>query len=263
MQHAEAIRSSVLIRPPRRSSSLPAFLAAVLMHAALVGAMWIAVQWHTSAASPAVAVLWDLPDLPPEPPQPVPTTTKAPDPVPTPPPPQQQPVQPQKPDIALKVEKHPKKPPRPEPPPKAKPEPAAHPKPADDAHRAKLAQDEHDAEMARLANQLGRPGPVPMAGTSGRPSTEYEARVRSAVLANLHFAPPEGGVDGIYAEYEVHLLPATGEQSAEPRLTHPSGLPGWDDAVRRAILRTDPCPRRADGSAPRTLNLRFYPQDIR
>jgi colicin import membrane protein len=163
----------------------------------------------------------------------------------------------------LKADKHPKKPEKPETPAaKPKPEPIVHPKPADDARRAKLAQEEHDAEMARLANQLGRPGPVPMLGTTGRPSSAYEAKIRAAVLANLHFAPPEVGVDGIYAEFEVHLLPATGELAGEPRLLHPSGLPGWDEAVRRAIMLTDPFPRREDGSAPRLLDLKFYPKDI-
>jgi len=40
-----------------------------------------------------------------------------------------------------------------------------------------------------------------------------------------------------------------------------SGLPGYDEAVERAIRRTDPFPRRRDGTVERTVIIRFRPVD--
>jgi colicin import membrane protein len=43
------------------------------------------------------------------------------------------------------------------------------------------------------------------------------------------------------------------------RLVKPSGLPGYDAAVERAIRRTDPFPRKPDGTVDRTVSIRFRP----
>ena len=47
----------------RNRGSAPAFLAALVMHAALIGSMWFAVQWKTSTSAPATAELWELPNV--------------------------------------------------------------------------------------------------------------------------------------------------------------------------------------------------------
>jgi colicin import membrane protein len=246
-------------RPP----TWPGFLAALLMHGALVGYLWFAVQWHTSAVAPAVAVLWDLPlpadTVPPPPAPPAPTDT------PPPPPPKEETPAPPKPDIVQKTEKAPKKEKAQEPPkaPPVKKDVKPPPLSAKELKRQQQdAERQHQQEMARLASQVGTPGPTAVPQLQGRLSTEYEARVRAAVLANVHYAPPEDTSDSQYADVVVNLLP-TGELAGEPRLVHPSNLPGWDDAVIRAILLTDPFPRQADGSAPRSMTLRFRPTDVR
>lgn len=240
-------------RRPADSSAWPGFLVALVMHGALVGYLWIAMQWHTTVSAPAVAVLWDLP-APVEPPTPAPPAVQD-----TPPPPKEETPAPPKPDIVEKVEKKPK----PMPEPKSKPKPVNKPSPQELRRQQQQAEKQHAEEMARLTSQVGTPGRIPQVASAGRLSNEYEARVRAAVLANVHFAPPEGVDDGVYAEVEVDLIPSTGELVGDPQLVHASGLPGWDDAVRRAILRTDPFPRREDGTAPRTLRLRFRPTDTR
>jgi colicin import membrane protein len=209
-----------------------------------------------------VAVLWDLP-------APV-ETIQAPPPAPpapavTPPPaPHESAVSPPKPDIVQKVDKHapPEQaaPPK-EPPPATKQKPKPGPRPAT-KEQQRQAERQHLEEMARLTSQAGVPGPAPMARAPGRIGDEYIGRVRAAVLANVHYALPEETID-VQAEYEVDLVPGTGEIVGEPRLVHASGLPGWDDAVRRAILHTDPFPLRSDGTAPRTLRLVFRPTDAR
>lgn len=244
-----------------RQSTWPGFFMALAMHAALIGYLWFAVQWRTSAVAPPVAILWDLsaPIEAVQPPPPAPPT-----PVATPPPPPKEAAPPNKPDIVEKAERITKKEPeapRKEPPParkeKPKPSPAAATK-----QQALQAERQHTEEMARLARQAGEPGRTPAAASPGRLTDAYIGRVRAAVLANVHYALPEENVD-VQAEYEVELVPGTGEVVGEPRLLRSSGLPGWDEAVRRAILHTDPFPLRDDGTAPRSLKLVFRPTDTR
>jgi colicin import membrane protein len=239
------------------------------MHAALVGYLWFAMQWHTSDVAPAVAVLWDLPApvdtiaLP----APAPPAEQA---TPPPPPPKEETISPPKPDIVEKVEKHPKperlpEPPKEPPPPKkeAKPKANQQTSPQEQRRQQVQAERQHQEEMARLTSQVGVPGRAPVQASQGRLSNAYEGRIRAAVLANVHYAPPEGVEESVYAEYEVRLIPTTGELAGEPRLVHASGLPGWDEAARRAILRTDPFPLQDDGTAPRAFNLRLRPTEAR
>ncbi len=236
------------------------------MHAALVGYLWFAVQWHTSAVAPAVAVLWDL-SAPVDTIQPPPPAPPAPVDTPPPPPPKEEVIAPAKPDIVQKAEKTPKPPkstePRKEPPIRKENKPTPQPSAKELKRQQQQAERQHQEEMARLTSQVGTPGRTPVPSSPGRLSNEYKGRVQAAVLANVHFAPPEGVGDSVYADYQVELISSTGELVGEPRLVHPSGLPGWDDAVRRAILRTDPFPRRDDGTAPNSLVLRFHPTDTR
>jgi colicin import membrane protein len=230
-----------------RRDGAPSFLAALAMHAAMIGWMWFAVQWHTSASAPAVAELWELPPVLDASAPVVPAPAPAPEPAKEEPPPQ--------PDIVVKREKPPRK--------DHKPKPAAREQSTEDLIRQQVAADtRHQDEMQRLTRQAGVPARMPAMQSTGPISNEYGARVQSAVRAHLSFAVPEGVASSVYAEFAVELLP-TGEQASEPRLTKPSGLPGFDEAARRAILRTDPFPRRDDGTVPRSFILQLHPQDVR
>jgi len=88
---------------------------------------------------------------------------------------------------------------------------------------------------------------------------EYAATVHAAVKARLYFRVPAGFPAMEYAEFTVDLLP-DGRQAGEPSLGRSCGLPGFDEAARKAIMTVDPFPKRADGSVPRRLVLRLYPQ---
>lgn len=247
---------------PRRGS-LPSFLAALAMHAALVGSMWFAVQWKTSVSAPASAELWELPPAieeatPPPAPEALPTPPSSPA-----PPPAAAPAPP-KPDIVEQREAHhPEAPPRRDNVPKKKAKPAPKAPSAAELRRQQAEADKrHQDELKRLTSQAGAASPVPSVASAGPISNEWSARIKSAILANLHYAVPEGVDPSTYAEFQVELLP-DGEQAGEPVLTKPSGVPGFDDAARRAILRTDPFPRKADGSVQRHLTLQLHPQDLR
>ena len=248
----------------RRPSDSPgSFLAALAMHAALVGWMWFAVQWHTSASASAVAELWELPAptpapvVEPTPPQPA---------APLPPPPAED-TAPVKADIVQKQEApHRKVPaaPRELPTKKDKKAREAQRQPTleEVLRQQEQAEEQHQQEMQRLASAAGATRRTPSVASVAPLSNEYSARIQAAVRAHLSFAVPDGVPRTVYAEFLVELLP-TGEQAAEPRLIKPSGLPGFDEAAQRAILRTDPFPKRDDGTVPRSLSLQLYPQDAR
>ncbi len=252
------------VLPVRRSADSPAsFLAALAMHAALVGWMWFAVQWHTSASAPAVAELWELP--PPIEPQ---VIAPAPAPIAAPPPPP--PAVEQTPTTADIVQKQ-EAPHRNQEAPKRifnrkekKPRTSNEQQPTleEVLRQQEQAEKRQQEETQRLTSAAGAVPRSPSVASTAPLSNEYSARIQSAVRAHLSFAVPDGVPATVYAEFLVELLP-TGEQESEPRLVKPSGLPGFDEAAQRAILRTDPFPRRDDGTVPRPLRLRLYPQDAR
>ena len=95
---------------------------------------------------------------------------------------------------------------------------------------------------------------VPPAVRRARPAVAREAP-QPPVRAEATRPTPAS----VYAEFQVDLLP-TGEILAVRRLKA-SGLPGYDEAVERAIRRTDPFPRKRDGTVERTVIIRFRPVD--
>lgn len=254
--------AAALRRAPGRQShdTVPSFMLALAMHAALFAWLWVAVQWHTSATAPVTAELWDLP-APVEPaPEPAPVVE-----APPPPPPPAEAPSPPKPEITEQEEapkRHEAAPPV-EAPPKKKSKPAP-PKPSAQELRREqqLAAKEHEEEMRRLTAQAASTTGPPVPATSGPVSNAWIARVQAAVRAHLAYAVPEGVGPDVYAEFLVQLLP-TGEQATEPQLVKPSGLAGFDEAARRAIIRTDPFPRKDDGTVPASFRLRLYPQEGR
>lgn len=267
---------------PRSEQNTPAaFLLALAMHALLVGALWISVQWRTEPAGAVVVELWSG-SPPPEP------VVVAP---PPPPAPARQEPEPERPDADIVTRKEQKKPP-----PKAEPLPDPKKVEADkrraeaekrrveaekqrlDAEKKQLEverrkqaeaaerkrEDERrdavrKAEQARMLAQAGSgagsPGASAPAG--GRGDAGYAGLLASVIKPRIVFSVPEGTSPNIYADFEVDLLP-TGEILAV-RLVKPSGLPGYDAAVERAIRRTDPFPRKADGTVERTVKLIFRP----
>ena len=229
---------------------------------ALVAAMWFAVQWKTSVSAPATAELWVLPPA-------VEETTPAPAPAPAPvpvapEPPAAKAPEPVKPDIVEKREprKRPQDQAQPTPNREKKPKPVPKTPSAAEMRQQAEAQKRHDEEMQRLTSQAGVTSPTPSLASSGPVSNEWNTRIQAAVRSHLNYAVPEGVDPSAYVEFSVELLP-TGEQASEPQLVKPSGIPGFDEAARRAILRTDPFPRKSDGSVERNIRLRLRPQDVR
>jgi len=235
------------------------------MHALLVAGLWFAVQWRTTSETTAVAELW----APLEP-----IETPAPPPAP-PSPPQPEMARPQA-DIVEQQQVRPRAPDQSSPPPEEhrapdKPHPkqpevrkldGRHvPSPEQLERQEREAEERRQQEIARVTGQATGTARAP-AATQGVMNDSYRALITACIRPHIVFAVPEGTSDKIYAEFKVELLP-TGEQALAPKLIRPSGLPGYDDAAERAILRCDPFPRDKDGSVPRSFTLRMYPTDTR
>lgn len=128
-------------------------------------------------------------------------------------------------------------------------------------------------ELARL-NSTTTPNATRSGTTAGDPSnykrnlsgaqlTAYQARVIQCIRPHIAYPVGYGIVRGQYQfEVQIRLLP-TGEQSGDPRVTKPSGLPAYDEAVLRAISQCNPFPRPDNDEAPREMTLLFDPVDDR
>lgn len=266
-------------QPQSEQNTPAAFVLALCMHALLVGALWISVQWRTEPAGAVVVELWS--GAPP--PEPI---VVAPPPPPPPPAPARQEPEPERPeaDIVTRKEEK-KKPPKVEPLPDPKKVEAE--KRKAEAERQRLEAEKKQAELERkkqaeaaerkrederrdavrkaeqarvlaqagTGGAAGSPGAAPSSGARGDPG--YAGLLAGVIKARIVFSVPEGTSPNVYADFEVDLLP-TGEILAV-RLVKPSGLPGYDAAVERAIRRTDPFPRKADGTVERTVKLIFRP----
>ncbi|GLC91903.1 hypothetical protein Tamer19_13110 [Cupriavidus sp. TA19] len=112
-------------------------------------------------------------------------------------------------------------------------------------------------ELARLQAQAGHANAGTGSGTSARPSSGYAERVRQRVKPNIIFNEDVPGNPA--AVVAVHMAPDGSVLST--RLAKSSGNAGWDNAVLRAVARSDPLPRDENGVAPSNINITFWPKD--
>jgi colicin import membrane protein len=269
--------SAAALPPPRRvrtrHATLPSFGLALAMHAVLFGGLLYVVRWHTQDPAPVVAELWAAN------PNPTPVVEVPPPPPPPPPPkvePQPEPPKPAA-DIVTKEEKKPP-PKKEEPKVEEKKPPPKREDPKKDVLADLLKKQEakaraerdavRQAEGDRIAQQMRQDTAIPSDAAipsqqsrgSGAGDDSYRNRLAALIKPRIVYVVPEGTSPSAYAEVQVDLLP-TGEVVAI-KFLKPSGLPEYDAAVERAIRRTDPFPRKPDGTVDRTIVIRFRPVDV-
>lgn len=141
------------------------------------------------------------------------------------------------------------------------------------ADKAKLAQEKKLAEqqarqleaqraqnlqrMTGLAGASGASGATGKALQSAGPSASYAGRVIARVKPNIVFTEAISGNPS--AELEVYAAPDG--KIISSKLTKSSGVKAWDEAVIRAIDKTEVLPRDADGRVPSPLLISFRPKD--
>jgi colicin import membrane protein len=129
---------------------------------------------------------------------------------------------------------------------------------AEKAEAARLAavRDANLKRMAGLAGATGGPADTGTAQRSSAPSAGYAGRVAARVKPNIVFTD---SIDGNpTAVVQVKLAP-DGTIIAK-RLVQSSGVKVWDDAVLRAIERTEMLPLD-NGRAPPQFEIGFRPRD--
>lgn len=238
---------------------------ALLVHALLVVAIAFSVSWRSSNPAGVEAELWAaVPQIAaPRPVEPEPT----PQPKPAPPPPKPEPVQKQ-PDAQIAIEKA-KKEEEKRRQDEAKREELERQK--DEAERkkkeaeAKRKEQERldalrEAQMKRILSQAGATGDPSSTGTAQRtagPSATYAGRIKARILPNITFTDSADG--NPLATVEVRAGPDG--TIIGRRLLKSSGVPAWDEAVLRAIDKTEVLPRDTDGRVPSSLEISFRPRE--
>ncbi len=269
--------------PPRDAGSVSAFTLALLAHGLLIAALTWGVNWKRSDQSVSFeAELWSnvpqeaAPALEPPPPPPPPPepAVKAPE-VQPPPAPDV--------DIALEQEKKRKQLEQQK---KAEAlaekekekalqakENLAKRKALEDAKKlearkqeakeqsnaAALAEQRHKnlADITRMAGASGADNATGSAQKSSGPSASYGGKVRAKVKPNIVFTEDIAG----NPTAEVEVRTALDGSIISQRLIKPSGNKAWDEAVIKAIIRTESMPRDVDGRVPTPMIIEFRPRD--
>lgn len=282
MAQAATLQDNSLLPQPPGGNAAGAGLA-IVVHAGLLVALTLSVDWRTHSPDVVSAELWSaVPQVAaPRAPEPVPV------PAPAPPPPAPAPAPPPKPtqqqrdaDIAVEREQQRKKAEE-----DRRKEQAEldRKKLEDDKKKREQAQKEKEqkeqkeqavreahAAEERLAQQreenlrrmMGQAGGSTSGGTGNAardaaPSASYAGRVVAAVRRNIVFT----GAVADEATTEIDVRTGAGGTIISARMTKSSGNKEWDEAVLRAIEKTGRLPADVDGRVPSSLLLIFRPRE--
>ena len=131
---------------------------------------------------------------------------------------------------------------------------------AEEAREAKEAEARRQENLRRMQGLAGATGGETATGTAQRssgPSGSYGGKVAAKVRPNIVYPDIISG--NPRAEVEVRAAPDGTIVGA--RITQSSGNKAWDDAVIRALHRTETLPRDVDGRVPSSLVIGFRPRD--
>ena len=126
---------------------------------------------------------------------------------------------------------------------------------------AKAAEQRRQEDLKRMMGQAtSATGGTGTAEKSQGPkgSPDYANKLRAKIRSNTVF--DNSGVSGNPAgEYTVELFPDGSVRTV--RVNKPSGVPGFDEAVRTAIMKSQPFPADKDGKVPSSFTFTHYPKD--
>ena len=277
--------------PANDQTDMTALLLAAAVHILLVGALFFSVQWRSQAPTAVAVEVWRSGPAPlpapiikpeplPEPPPPPPPPKVEPKPEPKPLPPKVE-TPPVKPDIAVKEEKKKKEEPKkPEPKPvevkKEEPKKEEPKKPEPDrredlaealardlkqVQQQKAVHDQRaraDAELRQLGQAQAEQAAREAASALQRGLASYMDKIRGKIKGNIVLPPGiKGNPEGIF---DVTQLP-TGE-IINVKISKSSGNRALDEAIERAIRKSDPLPLPDQpGLFKRELKLKYRPFD--
>jgi colicin import membrane protein len=129
---------------------------------------------------------------------------------------------------------------------------------AEEAKKLEAIRKENMKRIAGLAGASGNENATGTAMKASGPSDSYGGRIRARVKPNITFDP--SSVSGNPAA-EVEVRCAPDGTIVSKKLTKSSGNSAWDNAVLKAIDKTEILPRDTDGRVHSPLLLVFKPND--
>lgn len=151
--------------------------------------------------------------------------------------------------------------------------------------KAALEKQQADAEKKRLRNEedakllakmraddlkriTGATGAVAGSGGTGtaaksqgmRGDPSYAAKIAAKIKSNTQYPVPPDLQGNPAVEYDVQLFP-DGSLRGAPRKVKSSGIPAFDEAVRRAIELSAPFPADKSGSVPAAFPVIHKPKE--
>ncbi len=128
-----------------------------------------------------------------------------------------------------------------------------------EAAEAAAAQAQRQKQLERMAALAGdgAPNSTGTAAKSAGPSASYAGRIKARILPNIVF--PDSVSGNPQATVEVKVAPDG--TIIGRNLVKRSGVPAWDEAVLRAIDKTEVLPRDTDGRVPSSFEISFRPRD--
>jgi colicin import membrane protein len=127
-----------------------------------------------------------------------------------------------------------------------------------EAREAKRVAQLREENMKRIQGMAGTgaPSSTGAAAQSSGPSASWAGRVQARVRPNIVFTDAISG--NPKAEVEVRAAPDG--TIVSKRLVKSSGVKAWDEAVLRALDKTEVLPRDVDGRVPSPVTIEFRPR---
>ncbi|MES2072690.1 MAG: cell envelope integrity protein TolA [Pseudomonadota bacterium] len=151
---------------------------------------------------------------------------------------------------------------------------------ADEADKKKLAEQKNKQagdqaardkvfaeNMRRLNGQAattgsGGSGDAAKSTGNNRGDPSYAAKVKAKILSNLSYSGSDTSGNNPTAEYSIDLLP-DGTLRGGIRKLKSSGIPAYDEAVERAIDKSQPLPKDKSGVVPPNMTIVFKLNELK
>ena len=123
---------------------------------------------------------------------------------------------------------------------------------------AKAAAEREAIRKAKLQDMMSELGSLGTPSRSAGPSAAYGGRIKARIKPNIVFTENVSG--NPLAVVEVRCGPDG--RILSTKFIERSGLASWDDAVMRALERTEMLPPDESGRVPPVMQLEFRPKDF-
>jgi colicin import membrane protein len=120
---------------------------------------------------------------------------------------------------------------------------------------------QREANLKRIVGQAGATGAATATGNAAQqagPSADYLGRIKARIKPNVSFPDTVAGNPAV--EIEVRLT-SEGRIIQPSRVVKSSGVAEWDEAVLRAIAKTEVLPRDESGKVPPSMTIVYRPRD--